>query len=74
MTRAPAAVPSSEPELQTIDVSNAYALHRAGRYADAARVYQALLERDPDDPAVLHLFGVMHQQCGHSARAVVSTI
>jgi tetratricopeptide (TPR) repeat protein len=58
------------PELQTIDVSNAYALHRAGRYADAARVYQALLERDPDDPAVLHLFGVMHQQCGHSARAV----
>ena len=53
-----------------MDVSTAYSLHQAGRYADAARIYQALLERDPDDPTVLHLFGVMHHQCGHSARAV----
>jgi tetratricopeptide (TPR) repeat protein len=58
------------PRLQTIDLLSASALHQAGRYADAARVYQALLERDPDDPAALHLFGVMHQQCGHSARAI----
>jgi tetratricopeptide (TPR) repeat protein len=53
-----------------LDLPSAYALHQAGRYADAARVYQALLERDPDDPAALHLFGAMHQQCGHSARAI----
>jgi tetratricopeptide (TPR) repeat protein len=70
MNSAPAAVPPPAPRLQTIDVPTAYALHQAGRYADAARVYQALLDRDPNDPAVLHLFGVMHQQCGHSARAV----
>jgi tetratricopeptide (TPR) repeat protein len=58
------------PRLQRLDLPTAYALHQAGRYADAARVYQALLERDPDDPAALHLFGALHQQCGHSARAI----
>jgi tetratricopeptide (TPR) repeat protein len=58
------------PRLQSLDLPTAYALHQAGRYADAARVYQALLERDPNDPAALHLFGTMHHQCGHSARAI----
>jgi len=52
------------------DVRTAYALHQAGRRADAARLYHALLERDPDDAAALHLFGVLHHQSGHSARAV----
>ena len=51
-------------------VQDAYEHHQAGRYADAARVYLGLLARDPDDVAVLHLFGVMHQQCGHPDRAV----
>ncbi|OYV87985.1 MAG: hypothetical protein B7Z73_09345 [Planctomycetia bacterium 21-64-5] len=51
------------------DVQTAFALHQAERYAAAAGAYQALLDRDPTDPTVLHLFGVMHQQCGHSQRA-----
>jgi tetratricopeptide (TPR) repeat protein len=50
-------------------LESAYELHQAGRYADAARGYQALLDRDPGDADVLHLFGVMHHQCGYSARA-----
>ena len=51
-------------------VRDAFEHHKAGRYADAARVYQELLTSDPDDVAALHLFGVLHQQCGYSARAV----
>jgi tetratricopeptide (TPR) repeat protein len=56
-----------------MNLASAYELHQAGRYADAARGYQALLDRDPDDADVLHLFGVMHHQCGHSARAAELT-
>jgi tetratricopeptide (TPR) repeat protein len=52
---------------------SAFELHQAGRYADAARGYQALLDRHPEDADVLHLFGVMHHQCGHSARAAELT-
>ena len=52
-------------------MQTAYQYHQAGRYADAARAYQALLEQNPDDvSALLHLFGVLHQQCGYPARAV----
>ena len=65
-----AAVLPSTPRPLAMDVQTAYALHQEGRYAGAARIYHALLERDPDDANVLHLFGVLHQQCGHSARAV----
>ena len=45
-------------------------LHQAGRYADAARCYHGLLSREPDNADALHLFGVMHHQCGYSSRAV----
>src|SRR5271169_3161437 len=55
------------------DLMNAWEWHQAGRYADAGRTYQALLDRDPDDADVLHLFGVLHHQCGYSARAVELT-
>lgn len=53
-----------------LDVRAAFELHQAGRLADAARVYQGLLDQNPDDPNVLHLFGVLHQQSGYSERAV----
>jgi tetratricopeptide (TPR) repeat protein len=56
-----------------MNLQAAYELHQAGRYADAACTYQALLDRDPDDADVLHLFGVMHHQCGYSARAAELT-
>jgi tetratricopeptide (TPR) repeat protein len=48
---------------------NALDLHRAGRYADAARRYHGLLAREPENADALHLFGVMHHECGHSVRA-----
>jgi tetratricopeptide (TPR) repeat protein len=54
----------------TADLVHARQFHEAGRYADAARCYDALLARRPDDAEALHLFGVMHHQCGYSARAV----
>ena len=43
---------------------------QAGRYADAARCYHAVLAREPDHADALHLFGVQHHRCGHPARAV----
>jgi tetratricopeptide (TPR) repeat protein len=54
----------------TTAMNNALELHQAGRYADAARRYHGLLEREPNNADALHLFGVMHHQCGHSRRAV----
>src|ERR1700733_11939510 len=52
------------------ELTTALQLHQAGRYADAARCYQELLTREPENAEALHLFGVMHHQCGHSNRAV----
>jgi tetratricopeptide (TPR) repeat protein len=53
-----------------MDLQTAYRHHEAGRFADAARVYQALLDRDTENVEALHLFGILHQQCGYSVRAV----
>jgi tetratricopeptide (TPR) repeat protein len=52
------------------DFDTARQLHWAGRSADAARLYHALLERKPDHADALHLFGVLHYQNGYFARAV----
>ncbi len=51
-------------------LTTAFELHQAGRYADAARRYHSLLSHEPENADALHLFGVMHHQCGHSDRAV----
>ncbi len=48
----------------------ALGFHKEGRYADAARLYHAIIAHEPDHADALHLFGVMHHQCGHPARAV----
>jgi len=53
-----------------IDLNTAWQLHQERRYADAARCYHTLVERDPADAAALHLFGVLHHQNGYHARAV----
>src|SRR4029077_4305489 len=58
------------PGCSRMDQQTAYQHHQAGRFADAARVYESLLDRGPEDVAVLHLYGVMHHQCGYPARAV----
>lgn len=53
-----------------MDQQTAYQHHCAGRYADAAAIYQSLLNQNPDNVAVLHLFGVLHQQSGYPERSV----
>ena len=52
------------------NLTTALEFHQAGRYADAARCYHDLLAHEPENAEALHLFGVMHHQCGHSRRAV----
>jgi tetratricopeptide (TPR) repeat protein len=52
------------------DLVIAVEFHRAGRFADAARCYHGLLCREPENAEALHLFGVLHHECGHSGRAV----
>jgi tetratricopeptide (TPR) repeat protein len=52
------------------DLTVAFNLHQSGRFADAARRYYSLLAREPDHAEALHLFGIMHHQAGHPARAV----
>jgi tetratricopeptide (TPR) repeat protein len=52
------------------DLIHARQLHEAGRYADAARCYDAFLGLWPNHAEALHLFGVLHHQCGYPARAV----
>ena len=52
------------------DLIAAVAMHQDGRYADAARRYHAVLSREPNQVEALHSFGVMHHECGHSARAI----
>src|SRR5262245_4941747 len=60
----------SAPVQSALDLQTADEHQQAARYADAARIYHALLERDPNHVAALHNFGVMHLKCGHPARAI----
>jgi tetratricopeptide (TPR) repeat protein len=46
------------------------ALHRAGRFAEAERIYADVLRRNPADFDVLHLQGVIAYQTGRHERAV----
>ena len=55
--------------MKSATLSDALKLHRMGRYADAARCYHALLIHQPEDADILHFFGLMHHECGHSSRA-----
>jgi tetratricopeptide (TPR) repeat protein len=49
---------------------HAIALHRAGRFAEAERIYADVLRQNPVDFDVLHLQGVIAQQTGRYERAV----
>lgn len=51
-------------------LSDAIALHRAGRIADAESGYRAILDRFPDDIDGLNLLGVVLRQRGRAAQAV----
>jgi protein O-GlcNAc transferase len=45
-------------------------LHRQGRIADAAKIYQALLLANPNNVEALHLLGVVALQTGQAQRGV----
>jgi tetratricopeptide (TPR) repeat protein len=53
-----------------MDLNTARTLHRAGRRAEAAGAYQALLARDPDNAEALHGLGVLRHQAGAGEDAV----
>jgi tetratricopeptide (TPR) repeat protein len=50
-------------------LTQALALHQAGKWAPAARLYQQVLAQKPDNADALHLLGVLHHQQGHHAEA-----
>lgn len=49
--------------------ADAFALHRAGRLADAIKAYQRILRRRPKDAQTLQLLGLAEHQAGRHARA-----
>jgi uncharacterized protein (TIGR02466 family) len=49
------------------DLARAIREHQAGALDNAARLYEDILRRAPDDPDALRLFGVLHHQRGDSA-------
>jgi tetratricopeptide (TPR) repeat protein len=51
-------------------LTEAIVLHRAGRLADAERIYRDILAAHPDDFDCLHLLGVISHQRGDHAQAV----
>lgn len=57
----------SLPQNQSL-MQAALAHHQQGRLAEAAALYQQILQRDPKEPDALHLFGVLlHQGGQHEA-------
>jgi tetratricopeptide (TPR) repeat protein len=51
-------------------VSEAVALHRAGRLSEAEKIYRQILVRQPNHPHVLQLLGVCYGQRGQPQKAV----
>jgi tetratricopeptide (TPR) repeat protein len=45
-------------------------LHRAGRLAEAEAAYRQILAATPDQPAALHLLGLLAHQTGHPRPAI----
>jgi len=52
------------------EIAGAFRLHQAGELVAAARLYLAILAREPDQADVLHLLGVVRHQQGQSLAAV----
>jgi predicted TPR repeat methyltransferase len=44
--------------------------HEAGQLQEAAARYEQLLQREPHNPVLLHLFGVLAFQCGQPSEAL----
>jgi tetratricopeptide (TPR) repeat protein len=52
------------------EMAEAFARHQAGELIAAARGYQSILTRDPNNADAAHLLGVIFHQQGQSAKAV----
>jgi tetratricopeptide (TPR) repeat protein len=52
------------------ELTQALRLHQSGDLPAAARLYQSITTRDPQQAEAYHLLGVVHHQQGQSARAV----
>jgi tetratricopeptide (TPR) repeat protein len=68
----PATAAPARPTGKTVAVllDEAVALHRAGRLADAAKIYRQILTIEPDHFACLHMLGVISAQSGEYEEAV----
>ena len=53
---------------QAIDLAVQH--HNAGRLPQAERIYQQILQIDPNQPVALHLLGVIAHQVGKNDTAV----
>ncbi len=52
------------------ELAQAFRLHQSGDLPAAARLYQSITARDPQQAEAYHLLGVVHHQQGQSAKAV----
>lgn len=52
-----------------VGLDDAVRIHRAGRLAEAAAIYRAILTAQPDQPDARHLLGVAFRQSGHAGVA-----
>ena len=52
------------------ELAHAYRTHRAGDLTEAARLYEAILSKNPADVDAIQLLGVLRQQQGHFAESV----
>jgi tetratricopeptide (TPR) repeat protein len=52
------------------ELAEAFRLHQSGDLPAAARLYQSITTRDPQQAEAYHLLGVVHHQQGQSAKAV----
>lgn len=51
-------------------LATAVEMHQGGRLGEAATLYERVLAQGDENPAVLHLLGVLHHQRGDYARAI----
>ena len=65
-------IPSPEQQTLTVQQTLDLALqhHTAGRLPEAERIFQQILQADPNQPVALHLLGVIDHQAGKSDTAV----
>lgn len=51
------------------DLQSAFSLHRAGKFAEAARLYRKIIKRNPKEANALHSLGIVEAAAGNHAEA-----